>query len=176
MKMKYFVLIVMIHVCASVIAFGKECPDNTRIDQLPVGKTFLTVVDDEGLTPENSIYYCYSGRCKTKVPLQFKDVFSLGRYFHVGIWDEFVTSLKGETYVFRGLIKDDWMKSGNVLDYRISFVNVKYQDKAFEGSGRNAEIRMYQTRSSLDYRDSSFTYGSMKYNLGRGFKLTAMCE
>lgn len=177
MKMNHLLLIVIIHVCASVIAFAKECPDSTPVDKLPRGKTFLTVLNDEGLTPRNSSYFCASGSCDRKYLLEMKDFFSWGRYFQMGIMDDFVDSLKNETYVFRGALKEDWSNSNDFSNLRLSFVNVKHVDVMKDPhSGKSSEIRFYQNRSSLDFRRKSMSYGSMKYNLGSQFKLTAQCN
>lgn len=177
MKMNHLLLIVAIHVFASAIAFAKECPDDTLVNNLPAGKTFLTVVNDEGLTPRNSSYFCVAGSCDRKYLLEMKDFFSWGRYFKMGIMDDFVDSLKNETYVFQGALKEEWSDVKDPLDVKLSFVNVKHLHVLKEENlGKRSEIRFYQYRSSLDLRKRAMTYGSMKYNIGSQFKLTANCN
>ena len=177
MKANHVIIFAIIHICASVIAFAKECPDEMRIDQLPVGKTFLMVMDDTGLTPKNSNYDCHSGECKKEPIVRLKNFVNFSRYLDVGIQDNFVKSLQGETYIYEGMKRDYWSKSKKMLDLRLSFLNVKYKDQIDEKNSSNrSEIRIYQNRSILDPRSHAFTYGSMKYNLGSTFKITADCD
>lgn len=177
MKTNHVIIFAMIHICASVIAFAKECPDEMRIDKLPVGKTFLTVMDDSKLTPKNSTYDCHSGECMKEPIIRFKNFVSFSRYLDVGIQDNFVNSLQGETYIYQGMQRDYWSKSKKMLNLRLSFLNVKYKDQIDEeNSYKRSEIRIYQKRSILDPRSRAFTYGSMKYNLGSTFKITAECD
>ena len=85
--------------------------------------------------------------------------------------------LENEKYVFQGALKEDWSDPKDLLDVRLSFINVKHLHVLKEENlGKRSEIRFYQYRSSLDLRKSPMTYGSMKYNIGSQFKLTAECN
>ncbi len=176
MKSSKFIMLAVFITFNASSAFTKECPDEMRINQLPPGKTFLTVMDAKGLSTKNSSYDCHSGVCKREKIISLKDFVNRGRFIRLGIQEDFTTNLQNETYVFEGPMKDSWTDSNKVDDIRFRFLNVKYRELLDEkNSVSRSEIRFYQDRSTFDLRQKFISYGSLKYNLGQQFKITAEC-
>lgn len=196
--MKQIVLSSLILLGFNLSSFAKSCPDTMAIDQLPIGKTILVINASKQYLEYNPMYESYGAGKEVSVNKRLTEkgfvkelllnwVKHPGRSINLKYENietnpqeylgpsKFILTHKKvkldppDEPKFDGILHLDFTKTRYIFESKFTFQKI--------GSVDPIEITLTPERSILDPRQRTyFNLGSLKYNLGKDFILSAECD
>lgn len=200
--MKALIPLLPILLVTSLSFARTQCPDSMTIDQLRLDKTFLSINSDKKFKNNPYIEYYAAGKeisTKRKISdalfipeLVFNWIRHPGRYISLNYEDINVRPAEYQGPV-HFVLKDkkvklepeqpfDGYRFDRPIEINVDLTKVRYifQSKfIFKkiGSENPVVISVSPNRSILDPKQRQYiTLGSLKYNLGKDFTLSAYCD